>query len=155
MHALVVYFSKFGNTRQVAEAIGEGLEQELSVRLIPADELTVDDLEGVELAVMGAPTHKMNLPEAVRPVFDGLPKRVLEGVAVAAFDTSYKMSGWLNQFTAAKRLARKLRRLGGRQVVRPEIFHVVGREGPLDEGELDRARGWSQRILTHFTGAGA
>ncbi len=155
MNALVVYFSKFGNTQQVAEAIGEGLEEELSVRVIPAAELSITDLDGIDLAVIGTPTHKMNLPEAVRPVLDGLPKRILEGVAVAAFDTSYKMSWWLNQFTAAKRLARKLRKLGGRQIMPPEIFLVTGREGPLYEGELDRARGWSQQILNRFAGVSA
>jgi hypothetical protein len=97
--------------------------------------------------VMGSPTHRMNLPEAVRPVLEGLPKRVLRGASVAAFDTSYKMSGLLRRFTAAPKLARKLRKLGGRQVVPPETFHVAGREGPLFDGEIERARAWAKSIL--------
>ncbi|MGD2177307.1 MAG: flavodoxin family protein [Anaerolineae bacterium] len=147
MKALVVYYSKFGNTQQVAEAITETLGSVGAVRVTSADELTASDLSGVDLVVMGAPTHRMNLPEDVRPVLTSLPKRILRGASVAAFDTSYKMSAWLARFTAARKLARKLRRLGGKQVVPPETFHVVDRQGPLYEGEIERARAWAESIL--------
>ena len=147
MNALVVYFSKFGNTRKIAEVIAEILESEGSVRVISTDQLTVSDLNKADLVVMGSPTHRMNLPEAVRPVLEALPKRVLRGVPVAAFDTSYKMSAWLTRFAAARKLARKLRKLGGRRVVPPETFHVVEKEGPLYDGEIERAKAWVESIL--------
>jgi flavodoxin len=147
MNALVVYFSKFGNTKTVAEAIAETLEAQYSVRTLSAERLADSDLSGVDLLVMGCPTHRMNLPEAVRPVFEALPKRVLHGAPVAAFDTSYEMSAFLSRFTAAKKLAQELRKLGGKRVVPPETFHVAGREGPLCDGELDRAREWAGAIL--------
>lgn len=147
MNALVVHFSKFGNTQQVAEAIGDRLSAEGTVRVIRLDELAASDLEGLDLLVMGSPTHRMNLPEEVRPVFEGLPKRVLPKTPVAAFDTSYKMSAFLARFTAAKKLARKLRKLGGKRIVPPETFQVVGKEGPLYEGELERTRQWAETIL--------
>lgn len=147
MKTLVVYFSKFGNTQQVAEAIAIRMQAQGPVQTISSDELTVDDLQEVDLVVMGSPTHNMNLPKAVKPVFERLPRRVLPGTPVAAFDTSYKMSWWLNHFTASKRLARKLRKLGGKLVVPPEIFHVMEREGPLYEGEIERAQVWATSIL--------
>jgi flavodoxin len=147
MNALVVYYSKFGNTQKVAEVIAETLEPAGSVRVLSLEQLTASGMQGVDLVVMGSPTHRMNLPEAVRPVFERLPKRILRGTPVAAFDTSYKMSWWLTHFTAAKRLAGKLRKLGGKLVVPPETFHVVGREGPLYEGEIERARAWARLIL--------
>ena len=97
---------------------------------------------------MGTPTHKMNLPEAVRPVFEELPKRSLRGVPIAAFDTSYKMSAFLGRFTAAKRIDRKLRKLGGKRLVPPETFHVEdNHEGPLYDGEIERAKNWAGSIL--------
>ena len=147
MDTLVVYFSKFGNTRKVAEAIAERLKSEGPVRLVSMDRLTVSDLDGVDLVVMGSPTHRMNLPEAVRPVFETLPRRVLRGAPVAAFDTSYKLSAWLARFTAAPKLAQKLRKLGGKRVVPPETFHVVESEGPLYDGEIERAKAWAELIL--------
>lgn len=147
MKSLIVYFSKFGNTQRIAEAIAETLRTAGPVQVITLDQLAVSDLEGVDLVVMGSPTHRMNLPEAVRPVFETLPRRVLRGTPVAAFDTSYKMSPLLARFTAAWRLAQKLRKLGGKRVVRPETFHVVEREGPLYDGEIERARAWAASIL--------
>jgi flavodoxin len=147
MNALVVYFSKFGNTKKVAEAIAETLRSAASVRVMNIDRLTASDLEEVHLVVMGTPTHRMNLPKEIVPVFEKLPKRILKGKPVAVFDTSYKMSWWLNHFTAAKRLSGKLRKLGGKRIVPPETFLVVEREGPLCEGEIERAQAWADTIL--------
>lgn len=147
MNALVVCFSKFGNTKRVAEVIGAVLSAKGPVGVISTEQLGETDLEGVDLVVMGSPTHRMNLPEAVRPILKALPRRALRGAAIAAFDTSYKMSPWLAPFTAASRLERKLRRLGGKRVVPAESFHVTGREGPLYDGELERAQAWAQSIL--------
>ena len=147
MNSLVVYFSKFGNTQKIAEAIAETLGSAGPVRVISTDQLSVSDLEGVDMVVMGSPTHRMNLPEAVRAAFETLPRRILRGTPVAAFDTSYKMSRWLAPFTAARKLAHRLRRLGGKRVVPPETFYVVEREGPLYEGEIERARTWAALIL--------
>ena len=74
MNTLVVYFSKFGNTQKIAEAIAKTFESAGGVRLLPSDRLEKTDLEKCDLVVMGSPTHKMNLPKEVRPVFERLPK---------------------------------------------------------------------------------
>jgi flavodoxin len=151
MNALIVYYSQFGNTKKVAEAIAEVLQQAGAARMITIDELTPADLEGVDLVVMGSPTHKMNLPEVVRPVFDRLPKRALRGVAVVAFDTSYQLSGFLARMTAAKRLDRELRKLGGKRLMAPGTFFVKKEEGyPLYEGEVERAKRWAEEIVQGF-----
>jgi flavodoxin len=151
MNALVVYHSKFGNTRKVAEAIAEVFQQTGAARPLGADELTAADLQDVDLVVVGTPTHRMNLPDAVRPILEALPRRILRGVPVTAFDTSYKMSAFLARFTAAKRIDRKLRRLGGKRLVPPETFHVNRQhEGPLYDGEIERARAWANAILAEY-----
>ena len=147
MNASVVYFSNFGNTKLIADTIAKELQKVGQVRLIPMQEFTPASIEGTDLVVMGVPTHVMNLPKAVRPILEGLPKRMLTGVKVAAYDTSYAMSWFLNLFTASKRLLPKLRQLGGQKVANPEIFVVSGREGPLVEGELERAKDWARLIL--------
>ena len=70
MNALVICFSKFGNTKKVAGAIAATLESKGSARVVSTDQLAAADLDGADLVVMGSPTHRMNLPEAVRPMFD-------------------------------------------------------------------------------------
>jgi len=153
MNALVIYHSEFGNTRQVAKAIAEVFQGAGAARTLSAEQLTAADLQGADLVVMGAPTHKMNLPAAVRPVFETLPRRILKGVPTAAFDTSYKMSAILARFTAAKRLDRELRKLGGKRLVPPETFFVhEHHEGPLYDGEIERARRWAESILVQLNG---
>lgn len=153
MNTLVVYFSKFGNTKMVAESIAKTFESAGEVRLLPSGRLNKTDLENCDLVVMGCPTHKMNLPEAVRPVFERLPKKILRGKFVAAFDTSYQMSPFMARFTAAKRLDKKLRKLKGKRAVRPETFLVNGREGPLFDGEIERAAVWAHTILNQLAQA--
>jgi flavodoxin len=151
MNALVVYHSQFGNTWQVAEAVAEVLQGAGAARTLSADQLTAADLQDVDLVVMGTPTHRMNLPQAVRPVFEKLPRRILRSVPIAAFDTSYRMSAFLARLTAAKRVDRKLRRLGGKRLVPPETFHVKDdHEGPLYDGEIERAKRWAETILAEY-----
>jgi flavodoxin len=153
MNALVVYHSEFGNTQQVAEAIAEAIDQAGTARTVSAEQLEAADLQNIDLVVMGTPTHKMKLPQAIQPVFDRLPRRSLRGVPVAAFDTSYEMSGFLARFTAGKRIDRKLRKLGGKRLVRPETFHVHHHhEGPLYDGEVERAKTWAKSILAKLDG---
>jgi flavodoxin len=147
MNALVVYWSNFGNTQQVANAIAETIKAAGSVRMLSMDRLTAPDLQDVDLVVMGCPTHRMNLPEAVRSTFEALPRRILRKTPTAAFDTSYQMSAFLAHFTASKKLVQKLRKLGGKRLVPPETFRVVGREGPLYDGEIERARAWARSLL--------
>jgi flavodoxin I len=153
MNALVVYYSEYGNTQQVAEAIAEVFQRGGAARTLSADRLTAADLQDVDLVVMGTPTHKMNLPQAVRPVLENLPRGILRGVPIAAFDTSYKMSAFLARFTAAKRVDRKLCTLGGKRLVPPETFHVKEHhEGPLCDGEIERAKSWAESILVRLDG---
>lgn len=148
MNALVVYHSQFGNTQQVAEAIAEVLQGAGAARALSAEHLTAAELRDVDLVVMGTPTHKMNLPRAVQPVFEKLPRRSLRGVPIAVFDTSYKMSAFLARFTAAKRVDGKLCKLGGKRLVPPETFYVEEHhEGPLYDGEIERAGAWAKTIL--------
>ncbi len=152
MNTVVIYFSKFGHTKMIAEVISNALECAGEVSLHPYDEVQSAHFASADLVVMGTPTHRMNLPEVVRPFLKELPRRILRGKAVAAFDTSYKMVDrnspeWMAHLTAAPKLARKLRKLGGRLIVSPETFHVKDREGPLYEGELQRAGQWAYSML--------
>jgi len=47
---------------------------------------------------------------------------------------------------AAKSIAGTLKKKAGELVVPPEGFFVGGTEGPLKEGELERAADWAKQI---------
>lgn len=150
MEALVVYYSKFGHTKLLAERIADTLQLDEHSHVIDIEGIDPAVFSGANLVIMGSPTHKMNLPDAVDAVLDGLPKKCLRGAHVAAFDTSYRMNSLLARFTAAKKLDRKMRKLGGKRIVPPETFFVAGREGPLEEGELERAAAWARQLAARF-----
>ena len=147
MNILVIYFSKFGNTSKVAEAIAGVMKSAGTVQCLGLEGLTSSNFKGLDLVIVGVPTHRMNLPAPAKEAFQSLPKRILGVTLVAAFDTSYKISWFLSQFTTSKRLLKMLRKLGGKHIIRPETFHVTGREGPLYDREIERSRHWAGVIL--------
>jgi hypothetical protein len=80
-----------------------------------------------------------------------LPKR--DGARAAAFDTRLDRSPMLTGM-AARGIAKRLRRRGY-EVVASESFLVEDSEGPLEVGELDRARAWGEQLASELASAGA
>ena len=153
MDCLVAYYSRFGNTKRIAAAIGGGLESAgCSVKLIGLGKVIRAQVRMVDLLVAGCPTHKMGLPVAVLQDLNSWGPNALAGVSVAAFDTSYRMNWLLARFTAARRMDKRLRKLGGRRMAHPESFHVLESEGPLLEGEAERAGQWAASIASQLDG---
>lgn len=153
MKTLIAYFSKFGNTRKVAEAIVETMRQAGEVRTVGIDRLAPSDFDGIDLVIVGSPTHAFSVPQEVRAVLDELPLAILGGKSVAAFDTTVKL--WpLRHLRASPKLLGHLIRLGGTPIARPQTFFVQTKNpqksGEIDlllDGELDRARQWAGTIL--------
>lgn len=153
MRTLIVYFSKFGNTRRLAEAMADTMRRTGDARLIGIERLAASDFDGIDLVVMGSPTHGFTVPPEVRTVLEALPLAILGGKSVAAFDTTVKL--WpLRYLRASPKLLRRLRHLGGNAVARPETFFVATKNpqktGEIDlllGGELERARKWAAGLL--------
>jgi len=137
MKALVIYDSTYGNTEKIARAIGEVIGGQVSLvgEVIPAN------LNGFDLLFVGSPTHGGWYTEGMRDLLKASP--ALEGVSVAVFDTRTKKS--IFGF-AAPRIARNLEKNGGKLAAPPEGFIVLGIQGPLLDGELERAAIWAQDI---------
>jgi flavodoxin len=149
MDFVIIYDSTFGNTQAIARAIAETMEQKGPVRLVRVDRIDLAQLEGAGLIVAGCPTHRHKISGATRIMIQGIPRGALRGVRVAAFDTRYRMPRWMSG-SAARKLARRLRKLGGEQVMLPESFFVAAREGPLEKGELEHAKRWAESILGYL-----
>ena len=181
MRVVIVYESLFGNTRQVAEAIAEGVRAvapEAQVSCVRATEANRDVAMGADLLAVGGPTHLCGLSsgvsrriglkaeqvaaarEAGHPVepgsagpgvrdwFMALPKAAA-GSLGAAFDTRTDI---LVADCAADGIARRLRRHGYELVAEPEGFVIDHAQGPLRDGERDRARAWGARLLRQPVG---
>lgn len=176
MDVAVVYESLYGSTRQVAEAIADGVKQadpDAHVAVIPVAKAVPGKAGQADLLIVGGPTHIMRMSSqrtrrqgmqaaekaeadeheehhleqdaagpGVREWLAALPE-TLPGHRAAAFDTRlrYPMAGG-----AAKPIARQLRHHGYQLAAGPEGFTLDGAEGPLREGERDRAKAWGATL---------
>lgn len=154
MKILVAYDSYFGNTQKIAEAVAGGFAPHHSVEITRISELKPAQLQGVELLVVGSPTRAFNASDATRAFLKLLPPAALRGIKVAAFDTridAAKGPGILRFLAgifgyAAVPIANGLAKKGGSPVGVPAGFFVKASEGPLEEGELDRAAAWARTL---------
>jgi hypothetical protein len=175
MRAVVIYESMYGNTHQVAEAIGTGLASGFEVSVVPVAKADQDMLADADLVVVGGPTHVHGMtrastrqaaataaekpaagvtlePAALRPGLrewlDSLGKSKVHAKA-AAFDT--RMDGPA-AFTgrASKGVGRALRHHGYELVAEPESF-LVTKENRLVPAEGDRARTWGAGLAARLS----
>jgi len=145
MKTLVVYDSVYGNTETIAKAIGEAITGEVEV--LRLGEVNASELTTLDLLIVGSPTHGGRPTEAMRDFLDKVREPGLKGTNVAAFDTRLT-ARWVRVFGyAAGRIAGRLKEDGGSLVLSPQGFLVEGTEGPLKEGELERAAGWAKEIV--------
>ncbi len=144
MKTLVVYDSKYGNTEIIARAIAGAIPGDTT--LLHVSEVQADELGGFELLIVGGPTHGGGASESAKEVLESIPASALVGVNVAAFDTRLTW-WWIRPFGfAAPKIAKSLQKKGGTLIVAAEGFSVTGGEGPLADGEVERAAVWAKEI---------
>ncbi len=152
MKVLVVYDSVYGNTKQIAQAIGKTLEAEHDIEVARAAEVKENQLLDLQVLFIGSPTHGGRFTEAIQDFLAVLSAQQQQVITIAAFDTrtcSKGIVGWLERRFghAAPRIVEVLESqdkiFNGKQ----EGFIVTGRKGPLKEGEVERAEIWAKEIL--------
>ena len=167
MRSLVVFESMWGNTRAVAEAVARGLGEETATidvahapSRLPAD---------VDLLVVGGPTHGFSMSRTstrhqaheqgagegeeargIREWLEDMPAS--DRIDVATFDTRVGKVKRLPG-SAAKAAGKSVRRHHLGRLVDTESFYVEDTEGPLSEGELDRAQQWGTQLASLRPGA--
>jgi flavodoxin len=158
MKSLVVFDSQFGNTERVAQAIGAALGSQGEVEVIRVQDVRPEHLTRIHSLIVGSPTQRFRPTPAIMDFLKNLPKDALKGIKVAAFDTRLTeeeiekvsiLSFFVRIFGyAAKPISNRLQKKGGELILPPEGFYVDGMEGPLLDGELERAADWVKRILS-------
>lgn len=173
--ALVVYESIFGNTRSIAQAIGRGLAADFDVKVVEVSQAGTD-LGPIDLLVVGGPVHAFGMTrdstredarrqarakqlepvspgigvrdwlDALPPLPSTLPDARPVAPTAAVFDTVAKV-GWFTAGSAARGEAARLKERGFVVIVPPEHFYVTGVDGPLVEGEIERATDWARQLV--------
>jgi flavodoxin len=154
MNTLVIYDSTFGNTEKIAQAIAEVMAERGPARTLRVSKVQSSDLEGIDLLMLGCPTHKRKPTDAVQAFLECVSRKSLSGISAAVFDTRYRKPRLLTG-SAAGRLAKSLRKAGAALLTSPQSFFVLSREGPLEEGETERAATWAREIPKSFAARNA
>ncbi len=155
MKALIVYDSFFGNTEKIALAIGKAFGNEKEVTICKAVDVKPNMLDGLDYLIVGSPTRAFSPSPAIKSFLKSIPSKQLVGVKVAAFDTRIAMTDKLPGFLrflvklfgyADKPILEGLKKKGGQDTIPSEGFFVLDSEGPLENGELERAVVWVKQI---------
>lgn len=97
MQILILYHSRGGNTKKLADAIAEGVQEVEGVTALPKNtsQVTKDDFLASEGIIAGSPVYFGVMAAELKKVFDdfvGLRKN-MEGKVGAAFTTSGDVTG--------------------------------------------------------------
>ncbi len=172
MRAVIVYESLYGNTHQIAEAIGDGVRQaepDAQVTCLRVGDASPDVASGADLLVVGGPTHmlrmssqrsrQMGIEAEQKAAAENKPTHPIEpgadGPGVRDWSEGLHQAARGGQAAAfdtrlpsplsggaARGIARRLRRHGYMLAAKPEGFIVEGAQGPLRSGERERALAW-------------
>jgi flavodoxin len=158
MKSIVIYDSQYGNTERIARSIRDVLAEQGDVTLVRVADYNPAMLTGVELLLVSSPTQKFRPTDAIKGFLKGIPAGTLKGLRVAAFDTRLTQENIdatpiLPHFVklfgyAAEAIGKELQKKGGVLVLPPEGFFVEGTEGPLVDGELERAATWAKKLFS-------
>jgi len=136
--AIIVYDTIFGNTEKIARALAEGMKKQgVNVDCLKVDKVDISKLGEYDFLAIGGPTHAFGLSESMKDFLQKLENVNLGGKRAFAFDTKmkFRFAG-----SAAKRIEKKLKKLG-MEIVKSHVSAIVkGREGPVEEGAEETFR---------------
>ncbi|WXG46264.1 MAG: flavodoxin domain-containing protein [Candidatus Atabeyarchaeum deiterrae] len=146
MKGIIVYDSKYGNTKIVAEKISEGLRtvRGIQVELEKVQDVEINNMPKYDLIVIGSPNHMGGPSRPIRKFIDKLSELDLKNKVTAAFDTYI---GKDFQKTA-KKIEEKLTRVVGKLKLMSLSLsiRVKGMKGPIDEDEIDKCVEFGRKL---------
>lgn len=153
MKVLIIYDSYFENTKKIAQSIGKAFKNAVVKN---TKDFKLKDLDDVNVLVVGSPTRAFNFSEKTKEFLNKIPKEGLKGKKVATFDTRIddkevksKILGFLMKTFgyADKKIMKVLVEKGGEKITDPQGFIVLDKEGPLKDGEIQRAEEWARKNI--------
>lgn len=140
MKTLVICDSNYGNTLLVAKEIAKNLE---NAKVVTVNEFKDTDLSGIDLLIFGSPIVGWRPTESAIALLSSLNGKLPAGIKFSTFDTRVKL---FIHGDAKEKIAAMLRTAGAQQIFEPQAFYVKGKEGPLFDGELEKAANWAKLI---------
>ena len=147
---IIVYESKYGNTKLVAETIAEGMREVEGMETVVSElkEVDLGKISDYDAILVGSPNHIGGPTRGINKFIDKLGKLPLEGKMFAVFDT------YLGK-DFEKVVKKTERRIGekvpGAKLAAPGLsIRVQGMKGPISEGELPKCKEFGNKIATQL-----
>lgn len=138
-HALVVYDTTFGNTKQLAEVIAAGIESagDITCTVKHYKKLNGCDISSFDAFLFGGPIHATRATRGIKGAIKKAAKKGLDGKLVSTFDTHMGQVGG-----GVRNMESLLTKVApGAHLITPGFScRVEGFRGPLSEVELPQAR---------------
>jgi len=148
LNAIIVYESMFGNTKKVAEAIAENLNNIEKIETVIKTAKDVDPMEVLDydLILIGSPNHMGGPTRDIKKFICKLEKIGLKGKKGATFDTYVRKN--INK--AVRKMERKItEKVPGLELITPGLsVKVGGISGPVLEEELPKCNDFANMIIT-------
>jgi len=152
LKAIIVYESRYGNTKLVAEKIAEGMNEVSGGGAVSAELKKVDlsQIAEYDVILVGSPNNMGMATRGIRKFIDNLGKLKLEGKKAAVFDT-YQGGDFEK---AAKKMEVQLRKKapGLKWVIPCLSIRVKRMRGPIADGELPKCKEFGAKIATVLKG---
>jgi flavorubredoxin len=149
--AIIVYESKYGNTKLVAEGIAEGMRKASPMEVVVSEVKSTDvnQLSVFDAVLIGSPNHMGKPVSNIRRFINGLGVG-LEGKQVAVFDT---YTG-ANFGKAVKKMEEQIVQEGpGLKLMSPGLSIMVdGTKGPIAASDITKVEEFGTRIAALMTG---
>ncbi len=150
--AIIVYYTRFGNTRKAAEAIRDGIKKGglEAVECKDVKDVKPDELTQYDAIIFGTPTHHGSIADEMRAFMEALRQVNLQGKNSAAFDTRYvgeKTGG-------SEELEKYMKEFGMNIIVRglPVLLRAGDAWGPLRDAEPRKCKEFGKIIAQKVSG---
>jgi len=147
---LVVYESKYGNTKRVAEMIVEGMQRIEGTKTTLNEVKKVDRnaITSYDAIVFGGPTHFGGPTRSMKKFIDKLSSVPLEGKQFAVFDTYFKTDFEKATKNMEQRMREKVPTI---KMLAPGLsIKVEEMKGPIVEGELSKCEEFGAMIASQL-----
>jgi flavorubredoxin len=147
---LIIYESKYGNTKSVAEAIAEGMREVPGVEAVlnEVKEVKLDKITEFDAIVVGSPNHIGSATKGIRKFIDEVGK-LSPGVKLGAVFDTY-IGGDFEK--AVKKMEKQIgEKVPGLKLAAPGLsIKVEGMKGPISEGELPRGKEFGAKVASQL-----
>lgn len=150
---IVVYDTTYGNTKKISETIAETLKESgVEVDLFYVKDVKKLSAKEYGFLVIGSPTKFGTMSFAIRFFLGKVKSEEWMNKSFATFDTENPENMKKKEWSAAEKIAERLRDKKMKQVLPVLKALVLGQKGPLQKGEIERTKDYARKLAIKLKG---